>query len=75
MKRIILAILLLCAVIIGGCSEMNQTAPQTDGAKQEAKQISFIVYRAASMVEKCCYRKKLLLLIMVRHYRKMLWKH
>lgn len=48
MKRIILAILLLCAVIIGGCSEMNQTAPQTDGAKQEAKQISFIVYRAAS---------------------------
>ena len=52
MKKLILLMLLLCAVITSGCSE---TVPPKDDAKnaatatvQEKKDISFIVYRAAA---------------------------
>ncbi len=55
MKKLILLMLLLCAVIISGCSEQTTLpAPKQDAkpvvteVKQEQKNISFIVYRAAS---------------------------
>ena len=63
MRKLILLMLLLCAVIASGCSE---NVPQKEDAKnaataavQEKKDISFIVYRAASDGSESCYRKKL----------------
>ena len=52
MRKLILLMLLLCAVIASGCSE--NVPPKEDAknaataAVQEKKDISFIVYRAAS---------------------------
>lgn len=51
MKKIILLVLLLCAVIIGGCGEdKKQPNGVNEGAKQEqvVQKQSFIVYRAAA---------------------------
>lgn len=51
MKKIILLVLLLCAVIIGGCGEdKKQPNSVNEGAKQEqvVQKQSFIVYRAAA---------------------------
>lgn len=54
MKKIIVMLLVLCAALLGGCSEQNNTnqSAKTDkvaAAQQKpAKNISFIVYRAAA---------------------------
>ena len=50
MKKIILLVLLLCAVIIGGCAEDKQPQGVNVGVKQEqaVQKQSFIVYRAAA---------------------------
>lgn len=51
MKKIILLVLLLCAVIISGCGEdKKQPSGVNEGAKQEqtVQKQSFIVYRAAA---------------------------
>lgn len=50
MKKIILLVLLLCAVIIGGCTEDKQPQGVNAAAKQEqaVQKQSFIVYRAAA---------------------------
>lgn len=47
MKKLMLVLLLLCAVIIGGCGE-DTASKNAQPAAKEAKQISFVVYRAAS---------------------------
>ncbi len=52
MKKLILLMLLLCAVIVSGCSETlpapkNETKPVVN-VETQAKDIKFIVYRAAS---------------------------
>ena len=55
MKKLILMLLVLCAVVLGGCSEQDKAAtlpakPDKPVAEQQVqtKNISFIVYRAAS---------------------------
>lgn len=47
MKKFILLMLLLCAVIAGGCAD-QQKPVKNEASVQETKQLSFIVYRAAS---------------------------
>lgn len=56
MKKLVLLMLLLCAVIASGCSETTLPAPKQEAkpvassaeAQPQKKNISFIVYRAAS---------------------------
>ena len=54
MKKIIVMLLVLCAALLGGCSEQNNTnqpekSDKIAAAQQKsAKNISFIVYRAAA---------------------------
>ena len=48
MRKLILLMLLLCAVIASGCSEKEDAKNAKIAVVQEKKDISFIVYRAAS---------------------------
>lgn len=55
MKKLVLLMLLLCAVIASGCSETTLPAPKEEAkpvasaeVQQPKKEISFIVYRAAA---------------------------
>ena len=55
MKKLVLLMLLLCAVIASGCSETTLPAPKQEAkpvasaeVQQPKKEISFIVYRAAA---------------------------
>lgn len=76
MRKLILLMLLLCAVIASGCSE--NVSPKEDAknaataAVQEKKDISFIVYRAASDGSEKLLPEKLRLRITAKVCRKML---
>lgn len=50
MKKIVGIVLLLCAVLVGGCfnDSKKQEISTESNTKQEVKQINFIVYRAAA---------------------------
>lgn len=55
MKKFILTLLVLCAVVLGGCSDQTATTlpakpdkPVVTEQQKPAKQISFIIYRAAA---------------------------